>query len=348
MTLIEICVYAVLSLLMIAVVTGYFFQTQKLFHRTSHTSEMLSSKIDAFTFITRDLSSAKRVTLGSILLNGDFETAQNAGQAANWANASSANGVMGYLQNWSDTSHNGIHSVSLSRTGGAEATYDSDIFTLTPGNAYMITAWVRTSDAGTGAIVRLADNASFDLGSDISNSTAWFQIKFRYPAANVYQNNVLNLNQAKIQLGANAGTSIVYFDDIAVTPIQSVLASETAAEINVSRTVLNVNSPTDTAGFHFVRWENQQPVQFRYRVEGVNEENLVVRERFDTTTNQWAVTNRFARGVAVFRIDYDSIGAVPNDGKDVPFNVSFRMKDSYMRGQQINTKLESMMVFPAS
>ena len=337
-TLITLAIFSIVSMSIV----NYLTKSNQVITQAFESQEALSKKLNAMYWITSDFRSATRTSLGSSLLNGGFELAYDNMTPLYWPTINNCN----YLyDNSTNTVRSGLLSISIYDSSGTTTTYDSNPFLLEDNIAYMITGWVRCNGNATSKI-SLVDNIGIEHGFAVLVSTCWTQVMFRFPASGNYTTGLLNADMAKISLSVQANPGIGYFDNIACTPINSVLISTTTAEINVNNTPSNNADPNDPVGFRFYKRTQGDLELYRYRIEF--DPNYLVREKFNRNTNQWETSgpDRIAQGIEILKFSYDENDNLPSQGKNAPLSVTILLRDSALKRLNINEKVEFINIIP--
>src|ERR1044071_1932203 len=101
-TMMETVIMVGMAGLMLASIVMFLNNSQKLSMRSVHAQQMLSNKIGLQSWILRDLRSSSKTSLGSLLLNGGFETKVSDTQPSKWPPILTAG--INYTNSASDTS----------------------------------------------------------------------------------------------------------------------------------------------------------------------------------------------------------------------------------------------------
>jgi hypothetical protein len=100
----------------------------------------------------------------------------------------------------------------LTQASGGQLLIYQDVYGLTPGQSYIISAWVASSNAannGAGLLIHDTQNNNA-VSTQINPGTGWQQISLTYTA---------NSTEAmRVHLFQNQGSTTTYWDDVSVTP----------------------------------------------------------------------------------------------------------------------------------
>jgi hypothetical protein len=153
-----------------------------------------------------------------------------------------------------------------------------------------------------------------------------------------------------LNIGITAGTGNVYFDDVAVTPLRSVLLDKyQPSTVNVSTAVVNASDPADAAGFHFARWEDGSLFLYRYRLSDFQTPYLI-REKFDPATQEWtqAWGGKLGANIDSLIFSFNPYDTYPAKGKESVLTVDFILKDNFAKNANAKGVVISFKVSPAS
>jgi prepilin-type N-terminal cleavage/methylation domain-containing protein len=354
-TAVELMIAIAISTILVVAVSAYMRQAQNLSAGTQHSQEVLSGEITTANLLLEDFRSTTRTSLGSLLLNGSFEMQLNGTSPRYWSTALSDLGSLTYeLSNTTGAVHNGFHSVKIIGQLGSTPGLDTSLsMTLVPGTAYMVTAWARVEDSNSAYQVSLLNNSNAQIAvspSASDNLTDWHAIQFRFPSSGVYTANLIPQDLAKIRLSLANGSGPVYFDDVAVTPIKSILVSTDAAAVNVPNVASSQTDPADPAGFRFVRFEDEVEALFRYRIGSNNGLNHLIREKFDVTAGRWNTSgpSNLGNGICELELMYNMSNALPASGKETPLTVAFGLTDKLSQNQHKAAHVRTLTVTPVT
>lgn len=347
-TLLEFIITTAIIGILVVSINTIFLKSHDSSQRVYHSQEALTSNLWGLYWITKDLRSASRHSVGSYILNGGFEKPSDGTTPLYWSSVVEGTGIYGYEQSRSTvTVKSGVRSIalSISKKGNPNTlvTYETANFIeITPNMAYMITGWVRNSTFGTIGRISLIDNSFNTVVSTETHADTWEPIQCRFPAAGLYINNMLSLNRVKIRLEVtrmkgSSNLTPVYFDDISVTPIHSVMASSNSS-ITVDSTASNPNNPAASVGFRFARWDNGSLNLYRYRIGAKNNENYIIREKFNETNSCWENTKikDLACGIETLIFSYDINNQLPPKGKETPVTIISLLRDDNARKKNIH------------
>ncbi len=354
-TLVELCMWVAISSIIAAVVVSYIKQSQNMTRKASTAQETISQKIATLQVVLQDLRCSNRTSLGSLVLNGDFERAANISQPSYWASSVGGNGAPPRYENSSTTGtvYSGYRSVSLQSTDGTTITYDSlkDI-KLSTGVAYMLTARVRSSDGVSRYGLQLMDSSLSDLFPatvQYGSSTTWITLSQRYPLSGTYVAGTTLNNLVKVRLLATYSNGLVYFDNISFCPIKSVLISTNSAEMTGTNAVTSSSDPAYPAGFKFVRYSNGVPDLYRYRIgSDAWGEPTLLREYFNESTQVWEdqTISQLTKGLCVFKIMYDNNNQMPSTAKDTALTLIYGFGKRPKAGDNTTITVQTANVYP--
>lgn len=331
-TLPELAIGVLVAGIVIPVVLGILFQVVRLSVKGFAIFMLQDNKILSSDFILKDLRSASRNSVASTLMNGGFEDADGTNPAY-WAAAVGGTGEYTHEDSESNQIvYNGYRSLSLRSQDANSVTYDSThTIVLNQGGAYWITARIRSSDSNTSGKVALWDTDGNELASFSTTNTNWHQAGFRYPTTfpDTYSGGLTN-DQVFVRLTVTppdlAGTGQwVYFDDVAVTQIHSVIYDQLSTNINIENDKIDTVNPeaAESTGFKFIRWDGPDPNLYRYRVDIKSFGRYFKRERYDADSDSWVSDggHRLSNSVQNITITYDETGAIPSSGKKDVVNI---------------------------
>lgn len=305
--------------------------------------------------ILADLRSASKNSIGSLLVNGNFELAQSTSVPRYWSGSvAGGNGSYAYVTDSNLAKvENGYHSLALKTSDGTAVTYDySSPMTLSPGNAYILTARVRcTINGNQEGRVSLLDTSNNLIAQVKTSSITWQKMTLRYPAVGVYAAGTLPSDRVRLRLTnialAATGVGDVYFDNISLTGIYSIVIATAANLVNVNSAVYTSTTPNECAGFQFARWDENNNVLnlYRYRAATGVAGNKLLREKYDMDSSKWVTAggNAIFSGIRTFAIGYSEDFSLPAKGKDGVLTVTI----SALKNKQ-DVKTRTVRVLPVA
>lgn len=135
-------------------------------------------------------------------VNGGFET----GSLAPWDSVTSGSGSVAI----GSIAHSGSYGVTETATTGQDIAYQ-DVFGFTPGQIYIVSAWVSATGANTAALAIQDTLGNGFVENTVTASTSWQQVSQAFVADNTAA--------MRIHLYAMAGSQTVYWDDVTAVPV---------------------------------------------------------------------------------------------------------------------------------
>lgn len=340
-------IFIVMIPIMVAILRSTIFSSHQLV-KSNLTNVEKTRSINSFL---GDLRSASRGALGNTQCNGGFEEYDElTGAPLFWPMAVTGNGESTYIDSYPNNQvRSGFKSVGL-RTfdaGGVSIQSGHEI-RLSSGAAYMLVAQVHRTEINNNGRLELLDAlTNLPVTTVASTSDGWNKIMIRYPAVGLID-FAIHPKRVKIQLSVNAPGPLfnewVYFDDIALIPIHSILAP--ASVSNVQNLSINDLDLTETSGFRFSKWENGRMMPFRYRVMDGPLGATLIREKFD---GRWKLMNgKLIPGLTSLEFSFNELGVLPPLGYDTPLTINVGFKNYSKRNPLGEERIETMMVYAAA
>jgi len=325
-------VVAVAIFSIIALAFQVFLQQSQMLTSEVYTKQEASSvKLRGLNWIMKDIRSASRTSLGSLVLNGGFEDEENDNTPKYWANTVGGTGQRQYYKGeLANDSRSGLKSIGL-LSDTTLVTYEMENYmTFTDGMTYMISGWVLGLPPLSDARIELIDDGPNILISTQISNAQWQHLSFRYPAdGSPYVKDAIHDDLAKIRISANTNTGWILFDDISCTPFNSVLISSTSTGVNVSSLPVSFTDPMEATGFRFTRTEGETTFLYRYRIGFDHYGNFIIREKFDPLSSNWIDSgpSRIFHHLNSLAFVYDPNNQIPSKGKDSPLTMNFGIED---------------------
>lgn len=327
----ELVIAMFIVILISMAVVSYFRSSAQIGLTTLQETPLHQSVRDTLFWLRRDAENSSANSVNNLVFNGGFELQVTANSTPlYWATASNPANKVTYLQYSGANVRNGRGGIQLTADFGAasDTTYASPRTASTKelnvhlkaGGVYQVSAWVKTMTAGAAfGRIRLVEEGASDLVSltePLSGSaTNWNLISVRYEAPSGSD------KYAYVELEnrrPGAGSSVVLFDDVAVTAVRGVLATPYSAETSM---VMSGDSASTHAGVFFEEWikpDASDVPQLKIVRYLVNPAKKLIRQEigsFNSGSKLWVVDDEKEMLTNVSRVSFDFIDAdVTQDG----------------------------------